>query len=160
MTDRGVNTETMLKSSDILKSTRDELKAKYPSYPVYLDETKEGFESPCFFLKLVSIRQPETRVRFKNTCTLYISFLCEKGKVDPLFIYDLKDDIYNTFYCGMQVKDRYLKFDSMHSESLGAESDSIQFELDFTYLDVIEEHETEWKIMHIHGVEKYKHADI
>ena len=150
----------MLKSSDILKSTHDELQALYPDFPVYLDETKEGFTTPCFFLKLVSVRAPETRLRYKSTCSLFISFLCEKGKVDPLYIYDLKDDIYNMFWQGMKVKDRFLKFDSLKSESLGTESDSIQFQLDFTYLDIVEEKETDIKIMHIHGVEKYKHADI
>lgn len=143
-----------MKQADILKAVRNKLKALYPNYPVYLDDVLENFETPCFSLSLVCVTSPVSKTTYKNDCTLYITFLTEKGKVDALTLYDVKDKITASFWCGLQVQDRYFKFTSVSSETSGKDADIIYFNLPFLYLDGVDATAPKYTIENIET--KYK----
>ena len=56
----------MIAVTNILESTRDKLKS-LKDIPVYLDEVKESFKSPCFFLKTIKTTVPEKEFLYKKT---------------------------------------------------------------------------------------------
>ena len=58
------------------------MKGAYPDYKVYLEDVKDNFENPCFFLGLTSVVSQENTNLYKNNCTLHITFFTEKGRVD------------------------------------------------------------------------------
>ena len=64
----------MLRQVEILKAVQDKLKKIYP-LKVYLDEVKEDFETPCFFLKLIKTAIPHNIESNKclNDCLLIIA---------------------------------------------------------------------------------------
>lgn len=139
----------MLKQTDILISTRNELKKLYPNFLVYLDDTKEGFDSPCFFLKLLIVRSQQSRALFLNDCTLYITYFAQKNETSAVELYDIKDNILNQFFGGLQVNERYIKFETVSCTTDGNEADIINFDLHFKYYDSIDEVKEQYTIDNI-----------
>jgi hypothetical protein len=140
----------MLKENEILEATKLKLKTIY-DYPVYLDDVKENFQAPCFFLKLIrSIRQDGLYTNY-NTCTLYIDYFPEySGDDGQLERYEVKDNVVELFYNGLQVADRHIKFGTISATTVGQDSDIIEISLPFSYYDAIQQNETDWKIGEIH----------
>ena len=139
----------MLNQVDILKATRNKIKDMYPNIPIYLEEVKEGFKSPAFFLKLLIVKSPVSGFRNYNDCTLYITYFSKKGETDSLEMYAIKDNILNAFWSGIQVTDRYIKFNTVSSTTDGTDADIIMFDLPFVYYDCIEQHNSDYLIEHI-----------
>ena len=48
----------MIHDIDILQAVQQKLKERFP-YPVYLQEVKEGFRPPAFFLKTMTVTSPQ-----------------------------------------------------------------------------------------------------
>ena len=48
----------MIHDLDILQAVQQKLKERFP-YPVYLQEVKEGFAPPAFFLKTMTVATPQ-----------------------------------------------------------------------------------------------------
>ena len=102
----------MLQSIDILKQVRNKLKSIY-NYTVYLDDSKENCDSPCFFLQLNINRKQVGKHKFFNSGNLYITYFATKGSTDAVEFYEIKDDISQLFHKGFQVQDRYIKINHL-----------------------------------------------
>lgn len=61
----------MLTQIDILSAIKNVLASKF-DYPIYLEEVKEGFESPCFFLKAIRTANRDNKCYQLNTIMIYI----------------------------------------------------------------------------------------
>ncbi|APC79747.1 hypothetical protein NPD2_226 [Clostridium botulinum] len=58
---------------------------KFPNINIYGEEIKQGFEEPCFFIKVLSSGQDkEINVRYKKNISFNIHYFSDKG--------DLNDD--------------------------------------------------------------------
>ena len=148
----------MLKQMDILRAARDKLKKLYP-LPVYLDEVKENFEVPCFFLKLIKETQPYNINAGKtfNDCLLIITYLATKGSVQAADIYDIKDSLTAAFWRGMTVGERWIHFAAIDSETDSQEAEQLFMELPFSYYDTDAGEEEDLPvIMHISHTERIK----
>ena len=126
----------MLKQTDILRATQEKLKKLYP-LPVYLDEVKEDFKTPCFFLKMIKRVQPHNINSNKclNECLLVITYFALKGTVQAVDLYDIKDSVAAAFWRGMQVGDRYIHFEEVKSDTDSEEAEIVYIQLPFTYYD-------------------------
>ncbi len=126
----------MLKQTDILRATQEKLKKLYP-LPVYLDEVKEDFQTPCFFLKMIKRVQPHNINSNKclNECLLVITYFALKGTVQAVDLYDIKDSVAAAFWRGMQVGDRYIHFEEVKSDTDSEEAEIVYIQLPFTYYD-------------------------
>lgn len=128
----------MLQSIDILKQVRNKLKSIY-NYTVYLDDSKENCDSPCFFLQLNISRKQAGKHKFFNNGNLYITYFAVKNTTDAVEFYEIKDAISQLFHIGFQVKYRYIKINNISSIMDGDDADIIYFTLQFEYMDVLGE---------------------
>lgn len=128
----------MLNSVDILKQVRNKLKSIYP-YTVYLDDSKENCDSPCFFLQLNISRKQVGKHKFFNNGNLYITYFSTKNTTDAVEFYEIKDAISQLFHSGFQVQDRYIKINNITSITDGEDADIIYITLQFEYFDTLGE---------------------
>lgn len=128
----------MLNNVDILKQVRNKLKSIY-DYTVYLDDSKENCDSPCFFLQLNISRKQIGKHKFFNNGNLYITYFATKNTTDAVEFYEIKDAISQLFHVGFQAKDRYIKVNNISSITDGDDADIINFTLQFEYFDVLGE---------------------
>ena len=140
----------MLQSVDILKQVRNKLKSIY-DYTVYLDDSKENCDSPCFFLQLNINRKQVGKHKFFNNGNLYITYFAVKNTTDAVEFYEIKDAISQLFHAGFQTKDRYIKINNISAITDGEDADIVYFTLTFEYLDTLgEDIETNIKINNIY----------
>lgn len=134
----------MLLQRDILEAVKEKLKSlpRFKELKAYLDETKENFETPCFFLKLIKTTKPENARagRTQNECLLVITYFDAKDETDEseskaAEIYDIKDEITAAFWRGLKVKDRWIHFSEVTSDTDGDDADIIYMQLPFEYMD-------------------------
>lgn len=128
----------MLTQIDILQSVRDILKANY-EYPIYLDEVKEGFESPCFFLKSIRLSNQDSKCYELNNITIYLTFFSEKGALTAEELYFIQDSLTSYFGLGIKVNkdNRYLLTRNLSHTIDGEDSDIITFSFDIQYYDYL-----------------------
>jgi len=126
----------MLRQVEILEAVRNRLKKIYP-LKVYLDEVKEDFETPCFFLKLIKTVEPhDIRAdKYLNDCLLIITYFALKGTAQAADLYNIKDSVTAAFWRGMQVKDRYIHFEEVSSDTDTEEAEIVYIQLPFKYYD-------------------------
>lgn len=67
----------MIHDIDILQAVQQKLKERFP-YPVYLQEVKEGFAPPAFFLKTMTVATPQKENEVYRDTDLYITYLPKK----------------------------------------------------------------------------------
>lgn len=146
----------MLKQADILTAARDKLKTIYPSFPIYLDEVKKNFISPCFFLKLVRVTTPQSKTMLLNNCTLYITYFTIKNQNLAIELYDIKDTVIETFWQGLQVEDRFIKFATVTTDTNGTDADIVTVNLPFMYYDAIPSVSTDYLIENIYSNEQIR----
>lgn len=130
----------MLTQIDILSAIKDILASKF-DYPIYLDEVKEGFESPCFFLKAIRTANRDNKYYQLNTIMIYITFFSEKGTLTAEELYNLQDSLTQYFISGFPVKkdNRYLQTLNLNHGIDGEDSDIINFSFDIRYYDCLYE---------------------
>jgi hypothetical protein len=128
----------MLTQIDILQAVRDILINHY-EYPVYLDEVKEGFESPCFFLKSIRLTNLDNKSYELNNITIYLTFFSEKGTLNAEELYTIQDSLTSYFRSGfiVQKDNRYLLTKNLSHEIDGEDSDIITFSFDIQYYDYL-----------------------
>ena len=146
----------MLKETDILKAVWKKLKVIYPAHEVYLDETKENFKTPCFFLKLIKSTAPHKKYLNYNVCTLYITFFPERP-ADAMEMYTVKDTVIEAFWAGIQVEERYIQFGAISGNTDGQDSDIAQITLPFNYYDAIPRVEPGYTMQQLHQSTKIKY---
>lgn len=140
----------MLNSVDILKQVRNKLKSVY-DYTVYLDDSKENCDSPCFFLQMNINRKQVGKHKFFNNGSLYITYFATKNTTDAVEFYEIKDNISQLFHAGFSVNDRYIKINNINAVTDGEDADIIYFTLQFEYIDILgEDEETTIMIENIH----------
>lgn len=140
----------MLNSVDILKQVRNKLKSIY-NYTVYLDDSKENCDSPCFFLQLNISRKQVGKHKFFNSGNLYITYFATKNTTDAVEFYNIKDNISQLFHTGFQIQDRYIKINNISTIIDGEDADIIYFTLTFEFFDTLGEDKiTEIKIENIY----------
>lgn len=144
---------------DILSSVKDKIADIY-SYPIYLDETKEGFESPCFFLKAIRTSNRNNYNYQKNYVSVYVTFFSEKGTLLAEDLYDIQDKLIDSFTYGFYLlnKRRYVLTENLHTEIDGDDSDIITFSFDISYFDALSNTDTNnYDMMNtLHLQERYK----
>lgn len=148
----------MLKQTDILRTAQEKLKKLYP-LPVYLDEVKEDFQTPCFFLKMIKRVVPHNIQSDKNLndCLLVITYFALKGTVQAVDLYDIKDSVAAAFWRGMQVGNRYIHFEEVRSDTDSEEQEIVYIQLPFQYYDSDGGEEEELpRIMKIYQSERIK----
>lgn len=130
----------MLTQIDILSAIKDVLASKF-DYPIYLEEVKEGFESPCFFLKAIRTANRDNKCYQLNTIMIYITFFSEKGTLTAEELYNLQDLLTQYFISGFPVKkdNRYLQTLNLNHEIDGEDSDIITLSFDIRYYDYLYE---------------------
>lgn len=139
----------MLTEAEIMRAVRNKIKGFYPKYPVNLDDSKEKFRTPCFFLKLIRGTVKAGKNITYNVCTLYVTYF-PRQPADPLDLYAVKDTLTNIFWNGMPVSDRVIKFGMVSSNTIGQDSDVAEVTLPFTFYDSPGQPEDKWLIENIY----------
>lgn len=132
----------LLKSVDIISAVKELIKSKY-DYAVYLEDSKENCDSPCFFLALNIFRRRAGKHKFFCDGNLYITYFAKKGTTDAIEFYHIKDTIQEILHEGIKVQDRYIKIKSQSAETDGEDADIIYFDFQFEYYDVFKDSDTE-----------------
>ena len=128
----------MLNSVDVLKQVRDKLKSVY-DYTIYLDDSKDNCNSPCFFLSLNIYRRQAGIDKVFCDGVIHLTYFSVKGETDAVKFYQIKDGISQSFHKGFKVKDRYIKIKSINTVTDGEDADIIHFDMQIEYFDVYED---------------------
>lgn len=122
---------------DILQAVQAKLTEAF-NYPIYLDETKEGFQSPCFFLKAIRTTNRDNHTYHKNNVSIYVTFFSEKGTLLAEDLYTIQDTLFTDFTYGFYLLNKrlFLLTENLHAEIDGEDSDIILFSFDVKYFDV------------------------
>ena len=136
----------MIKDLDILESVQRTLKEKF-TYPVYLQEVKEGFKTPAFFLKTMTVVTPQKENGVYKDTDLYITYVPQKQEASTA-IYAVLFSVEELFRDGLKVGDRFLSVISISEELIGTDNDGGRLTLSFQYYDA-GEFKTDEPIMEI-----------
>ena len=138
----------MIHDIDILQAVQQKLKERFP-YPVYLQEVKEGFTPPAFFLKTMTVATPQKENEGYRDTDLYITYLPKKQEASTA-IYAVLFAVENLLRDGLKVSDRYLSVVSISEELMGTDNDGGRLTLTFQYYDAQEKAETAeiMKVLH------------
>lgn len=142
---------------DILQAVQSKLAESF-NYPIYLDETKEGFQSPCFFLKAIRTTNRDNYTYYKNNVSIYVTFFSEKGTLLAEDLYTIQDTLFTDFTYGFYLSNKrhFLLTENLHAEIDGEDSDVILFSFDVKYFDIAPS-TTEYEIINtLHLQERYK----
>lgn len=142
---------------DILQAVQSKLAESF-NYPIYLDETKEGFQSPCFFLKAIRTTNRDNYIYHKNNVSIYVTFFSEKGTLLAEDLYTIQDTLFTDFTYGFYLSNKrhFLLTENLHAEIDGEDSDVILFSFDVKYFDIAPS-TTEYEIINtLHLQERYK----
>lgn len=118
----------------ILRSVVEKLHAIYPAIPVYGDEVKEGYKTPCFFIELLPIEsETETKNFLTTSLMIIISYFsdCEESLKNLEILADLKCG----FGIGLKVQERHFTLQDSISEKV--EDGVYQFSFNITYKELI-----------------------
>lgn len=142
---------------DILQAVQAKIAEAF-NYPIYLDETKEGFQSPCFFLKAIRTTNRDNYTYHKNNVSIYVTFFSEKGTLLAEELYAIQDTLFTDFTYGFYLLNKrdFLLTENLHAEIDGEDSDVILFSFDVKYFDIAPS-KTEYEIINtLHLQERYK----
>jgi hypothetical protein len=148
----------MMNQLDILEAVKAKVLDSY-NYPIYLDETKEGFQSPCFFLKALRTTNRDNCNYHVNYVSVYVTFFAEKGTILAEDLYAIQDTLFNSFTYGFYLLNerRFLLTENIHAEIDGEDSDLITFSFDVKYFDHAPVNNGDYEIMNtLHVNERYK----
>ena len=151
----------MIHGIDILQAVQEKLKGRFP-YPVYLQEVKEGFRPPAFFLKSMTVATPQSPDVIYRDTDIYITYVPHKQTANTS-IYEVLAAVENLFRDGIAVQDRFFAVLSMSEELIGQDNDGGRVTLTLNYYDSAEKNdETEpMEILHqrYKGKETMKHEN-
>lgn len=124
----------MIHDLDILQAVQEQLRTKFPGCPVYLQEVKEGFQPPAFFLKSMTVATPLHDGMVYRDTDIYITYVPRKT-IHTFVIFQALADALELFMDGLTVKDRHISFSSITEELLGEANDGGQITLSFSYYE-------------------------
>ena len=138
----------MIHDIDILQAVQKALREKF-SYPIYLQEVKEGFTPPAFFLKTMTVTTPQKENEVYRDTDLYMTYLPKKQEASTA-IYAVLFAAEDLFRDGLKVGDRYLPVVSISEELMGTDNDGGRLTLTFQYYEAQEKAETAeiMKVLH------------
>ena len=96
----------MIHDIDILQAVQQKLKERFP-YPVYLQEVKEGFRPPAFFLKTMTVASPQGRKEVYRDTDMYITYIPQKQTASAS-IYEVLAAAEDLFRDGMPSRTGFL----------------------------------------------------
>lgn len=138
----------MIHDIDILQAIQQKLKERFP-YPVYLQEVKEGFRPPAFFLKTMTVASPQGRKEVYRDTDMYITYIPQKQTASTS-IYEVLAAAEDLFRDGIAVQDRFFAVRSMNEEFIGSDNDGGRLTLTVQYYDSADETEAAERMKVLH----------
>lgn len=132
----------MITQIDILLAVRGIL-LTVQDIPVYLDEVKESFESPCFFLKATSNANRYSKTNNQRRMSVYVTYYAEKGAVTAEELYIIQDSLLSAFFEEFEVLNqdesdvRHLQPFNLAAEIDGDDADIVRFQFDLSYFESV-----------------------
>ena len=151
----------MIHDIDILQAVQQKLKERFP-YPVYLQDVKEGFRPPAFFLKSMMVTSPQGGKEVYRDTDIYITYIPQKQAASTS-IYEVLAAVEDLFRDGIAVQDRFFAVPSMSEELIGQDNDGGRVTLTLNYYDSAEKNDEAEPMEILHqrykGKETMKHEN-
>lgn len=146
----------MIYDIDILQAVQEKLKEKWGEIPVYLQEVKEGFPTPAFFLKTLTVATPQGHETVYRDTDIYITYIPKK-MYKTSGILQVMADVEDCLRDGLKVKDRLISVSTMTEELLGGDNDGGRVTVTLQYYESSDQDEISelMRILHqtFHGKE-------
>lgn len=123
-----------------MSAAYSKIKKLYPDCKIYLEDSKRDFTTPCFFMRLISVRRQEKENLCYNDCTLYVTYIPSDGD-EAIETIKARDAIDNAFWRGFYVKDRFIHMGTIGHQTIGEDSDIAEIALSFAYYDADESYD-------------------
>lgn len=104
-------------TNDFTRAISKKLKNLYPTYKIYVDEQKQGFTEPCFFIEVVSNNSDKKLYR-RNQKEISYDVMCFMDKQDEevtLEFQDIIDNLQENFEL-IQVEGDYFRTKDKENE--------------------------------------------
>ncbi len=151
----------MIHDIDILQAVQQKLKKQFP-YPVYLQEVKEGFRPPAFFLKSMTVTSPQGDKNVYRDTDIYVTYIPQKQAASTS-IYEVLAAAEDLFRDGIAVQDRFFAVMSLSEELMGQDNDGGRVTMTIQYYDSADETEAAeiMRVLHqrYRGKETTKHEN-
>lgn len=100
-------------------------------YPIHSDEVLEGFEMPCFFIKVVPVTDIETLNVTSTTLTAYLTYFTNHR--DEVEYLDVEDKVKKALDIGFTVGTRFIHISDISDTRAGQDEDILQIAVTMTY---------------------------
>lgn len=105
------------------------------NYPVYDDEEKQGFNKPCFFIKLLPNLSRSTLNVNRNKISVILTYFPKDYQKRQIEYLKISDEIRALFLNGFKVKNRFFHVDSIQDNRMGEMGEILQVEIEINYFD-------------------------
>lgn len=100
-------------------------------YPIHSDEVLEGFEMPCFFIKIVPVTDIETLNVTSTSLTAYLTYFTNHR--DEVEYLDVEDKVKKALDIGFKVGSRFIHISDISDTRAGQDEDILQIAVTMTY---------------------------
>lgn len=100
-------------------------------YPIHSDEVLEGFEMPCFFIKIVPVTDIETLNVTSTSLTAYLTYFTNHR--DEVEYLDVEDKVKKALDIGFKVGSRFIHISDISDTRAGQDEDILQIAVNMTY---------------------------
>lgn len=130
--------------NDLRVGVRQKLNKEFPNINIYDEEVKQGFEGPCFFIKVLKSEQSkELNIRYKKSIYFDVSYFTDKEEIN-LDCLEVTNKLYEVLEYVSVDKDLYRASNMEHEIIDGV----LHFFLQFNYKVVREVEEvTKMKVL-------------
>lgn len=90
------------------------LKSKFPECKIYDELVKQGFKTPCFFIKVIPITTQNLGIYKERTITIDIQYFSEDGTYEKNYI--VLEELENMFIGILNVEDRNFTIENAEHE--------------------------------------------
>lgn len=124
----------MLKQTDILKAVKEKLILTEPARKIYLNDVKENFQRPCYFIKIMPIKQKYINSKIiKVKSLLTITYFSNTD--NDIINLDVIDKILVDIGLTLSVSNRVLKLFDSNVEMIGNSCFEYNILYDLNYYD-------------------------
>lgn len=127
----------MISDLSLLQAVQQTLRTQF-DLPVYLQEVKEDFSVPAFFLKTMTVATPVREGQLLRDTDMYITYIPKKRESSTA-IYAVLFAVEGLFCRGVTVGNRHVSVESITEELIGEDADGGRVTLTVRYYDALPE---------------------
>lgn len=119
-----------MKAKELITACNAKLQELFPAYPIYGNDTYDGYERPAFFTELISREFARSSVSSMTVAYTYKLTFLETTHNEPLCL-DIIDTIQDSFGLTLKTASGYATVETIDFDWIDSNNDVLQITIDF-----------------------------